>query len=211
VTAILVIEDDPEVCDLLGEVLEVHLGAVVRRASTGTLGAEAIETAGFDLAIIDMGLPGISGFELAKRAADKNIPALLCTGHPDALATLKAHGCPHLAKPFKPEELVYQAAKIITRTAETIYLLKASLARLQATAESLQASLAESRRLVAETKALLARDRPSAADFAKIASASGIVASKVQSAHARRATISQDVVGQWLSELGKPISKSFVK
>ena len=59
------------------------MAAVVRSASTGTLGAEAIETGAFDLAIIDVLMPELSGYELAKRAANKNIPALLCTGHPE--------------------------------------------------------------------------------------------------------------------------------
>jgi CheY-like chemotaxis protein len=41
------------------------------------------------------------GLELAARAANRNIPSLLCTGHPDALAQLQEHDYPHLAKPFR--------------------------------------------------------------------------------------------------------------
>jgi DNA-binding response OmpR family regulator len=44
----------------------------------------AIEKVGFDLAIIDVNLPEISGYELARRAANRNIPTLLSSGHPDA-------------------------------------------------------------------------------------------------------------------------------
>jgi two-component system, OmpR family, catabolic regulation response regulator CreB len=118
------------------------------------LAAKAIETGAFDLAIIDVGMPEISGYELAKHAANQNIPALLCTGHPDALINLKNYGCPHLAKPFRIQELVHQAAWIITRPAENISLVKASLAQLQATAAGFQADLAESCRLVNESKSL---------------------------------------------------------
>jgi two-component system, OmpR family, catabolic regulation response regulator CreB len=157
VTVILVAERDPGVCNLLTDVLETELAAVVRCASGGMLAAKAIETGAFDLAIIDVGMPEISGYELARRAANQNIPALLCTGHPDALINLKNSGCPHLAKPFQIQELVHQAAEIITRPAENISLVKASLAQLQATAADLQADLAESRQLANENKFLHSR------------------------------------------------------
>lgn len=60
---------------------------------------QAIETAGFDLAIIDVNMPEISGYELARRAANRNIPTLLSTGHPDADIKLRDVQCPYLAKP----------------------------------------------------------------------------------------------------------------
>ena len=37
-------------------------------------------------------MPEISGFKLAERAANRNIPSLLCTGHPDAMTKLQEHG-----------------------------------------------------------------------------------------------------------------------
>jgi DNA-binding response OmpR family regulator len=83
-TAILVAEDEPGICDLLTDVLETELYAMVRCERTGSLALLAIETAGFYLAIIDVNMPEISGYELAKRAANRNIPALLSGGHPDA-------------------------------------------------------------------------------------------------------------------------------
>jgi len=160
VTAILVIEDDPGICELLIEVMEAELAAVVRCASTGTQGSEIIATGAFDLAIIDVIMPQISGYELAKRAASRNIPTLLCSGHPDVLNKLIAVDWPHLAKPFKLNELVYEAAKIITNSAENIRRVKISLARLQATPDGLPADLAESRRLRNASRALLSVDEP---------------------------------------------------
>ena len=140
-TTILVVENDPNVSDFLTNVLEAEFAALVRSASTGTLGAEAIETGAFDLAIIDVLTPEVSGYELAKRAANKNVPALLCAGHPDALAKLKLCGCPHLAKPFKIADLVFEAATIITHAAENIRRVKASLAQLQIAAAGLQVAM----------------------------------------------------------------------
>jgi CheY-like chemotaxis protein len=105
-TAILVAEDDPAICDFLTDVLEVELAASVRCARTGSLALQAIETAGFDLAIIDVNMPEISGYELARRAANRNIPTLFSSGHPDADAKLREYEFPYLAKPYRLAELL---------------------------------------------------------------------------------------------------------
>jgi CheY-like chemotaxis protein len=160
-TKVLVVDNDPLVCDLVVDLMEVDLAAEVRRAMTGALAAEAIDGGAFDLAIIDAFTPEISGFKLAERAANRNIPSLLCTGHPDALTKLQEHGYPHVAKPFKPVDLIHEAAKAITAAAENIARVKASAARLQATAEGLKDAIDESRRLVMQSKALVT-GRPSA-------------------------------------------------
>lgn len=140
-TVILVVEDDPRVCDLLSEIMEAELAAVVRCAQTGGLALEAIQTAGFDLAIIDVNMPEMSGYELAQWAANWNIPTLLCSGHPNAKARLNEFDCPHLAKPFGIHELVYKAANAITHAAENIRRIKTALAKLQTTTEGLRADL----------------------------------------------------------------------
>jgi DNA-binding NtrC family response regulator len=155
VTKVLVVDNDPMVCDLVADLMEVDLAAEVRRAVTGMLAAEAIDGGAFDLAIIDVSMSEISGFKLAERAANRNIPSLLCTGHPDALAQLQEHGYPYLAKPFKVADLIHEAAKAITATAENIARVKTSAARLQATAEGLKDAIEESHQLVKQSKALV--------------------------------------------------------
>ena len=190
-TTILVVENDTDVSDFLTDTLEMELAAVVRSASTGTLGAEAIETGAFDLAIIDVLIPELSGYELAKRAANKNVPALLCTGHPDVLVELEKCGCPHLAKPFKIAELVYEAATVITHAAENIARVKASLAQLQITAAGLKATMDDSKRLIQESKALLA---------ARSSWRFGLDETKPESG---RADIPPDVIGEWLRRLSR--------
>jgi DNA-binding response OmpR family regulator len=127
VTAILVAEDDPGICNFLTEVLKTEFSARVRCERTGSLALQAIETAAFDLAIIDATMPEISGYELAKRAADRNIPTLLSSGHPDANIKLKDWGCPYLAKPYRVAELIGEAAEAITHADENIRRIKASL------------------------------------------------------------------------------------
>jgi len=133
---------------------------VVRCEKTGSLALQAIETAGFDLAIIDVNMPEISGYELARRAANRNIPTLLSTGHPDADIKLKESECPYLAKPYRLPELISEAAEAITHADENIRRIKASLAKLAATTEGLKAAMAESERLMNESKAILAGRLP---------------------------------------------------
>jgi DNA-binding response OmpR family regulator len=121
---------------------------------------QAIETVGFDLAIIDANMPEVSGYELAKFAANRKIPTLLSSGHPDADAKLRGAKCPYLAKPYRIAELTFKVSYAITHAAENISRVKASLARLTAATEGLQAEIAESRRLIDESKAILAGFRP---------------------------------------------------
>lgn len=129
-TAILVVEDDPDICGLLADVLEAELAARVRCERTGSLAMRAIETAAFSLAIIDVNLPEISGYELAMRAADRNIPVLLSSGHPDTDAKLQESGCRYLAKPYPVTDLIGEVAMAITHPEENIRHVRASLASI---------------------------------------------------------------------------------
>jgi CheY-like chemotaxis protein len=65
-TSILVVEVDPGVCYFLTDVMKGELAVKVRCAGTGSLALEAIETAAFDLAIIDIKMPEISGYWQAR-------------------------------------------------------------------------------------------------------------------------------------------------
>jgi DNA-binding NtrC family response regulator len=159
-TAILVAEEDPGICDLLTDVLETELCATVRCERTGRLALRAIETAAFDLAIIDVSMPEISGYELAKWAASWNLPVLLSGGHPNAGATLKEYEFPYLAKPYEIDDLVFAAAIAITQAGENIRRIKASFAKLEGAVEDLKADMATSGRLINESKAEIARRSP---------------------------------------------------
>lgn len=160
VTAILVAERDPGVSFFLADAFATELAANVRCAATGTLAARLIEEEVFDLAIIDVGMPEISGFELAKRATNRNIPSLLCSGHQDALVKLNEFHIPHLTKPIMLDQLMYESARAITRARENIQQIKETCARLQATADSLKAAMEASHRLMARSAALVGRKAP---------------------------------------------------
>jgi DNA-binding NtrC family response regulator len=157
VTAILVVERDSDICNFLSEALETELAACVTCVNTGALGAKAIDTGCFDLAIIDVRMSQMSGYELAKRAANRNIPTILSSGHPDALAKLKEFDLPHLPKPYLLNDLIFAAAQVIVFSRENISRLQISLDKMLATADSLRADLAETRRLLKENSEILSR------------------------------------------------------
>jgi CheY-like chemotaxis protein len=127
-TAILVAEDDPLICDLLTEVFKEEFAATVRCERTGSDALHAIETAGFDLAIIDVNLPEMSGYELARHAINRNIPTLLSSGYPESDDRLKDDECPYLPKPHRIAELLDEAVEAIAHGKNNIHRVKTTLA-----------------------------------------------------------------------------------
>ena len=191
-TAILVVESDPGVAEFLLGVLQLEFAALVTSANTAALGAEALETAAFDLAIIDALMPDLPGYILAEQAVAKNVPALLCTGDANASTELDRHGFPHLAKPFEIPALVYAAAAIITHAAENLSRVKASLARLQMSATGLQATMNESGRLIRQSRALVSKR--SSMESIRLETKSELV---------RDVDIPLDVVSEWLARMAR--------
>jgi DNA-binding response OmpR family regulator len=158
-TAILVVERDPAVAFTFADAFANHLAAQVRCAGTGSLAVELIETGTYDLAIVDANMPDISGFELARRAANRNVPALLCSGNPDTLQKLADFEVPHLAKPFAPDLLISEAARVIAQAQTNIRKVRETCTKLLAASGRLEAEMARSRALVRESKAILAKSR----------------------------------------------------
>jgi DNA-binding response OmpR family regulator len=158
-TAILVVERDSAVAFTVADAFANDLAAQVRYAGTVSLAVELIETGTYDLAIIDANMPEISGFELARRAANRNVPALLCSGNPDTLRKLVDFEVPHLAKPFAPDLLILEAARVITQAQTNIRKIRETCTQLLAASGRLEAEMARSRALVRESKAILAKSR----------------------------------------------------
>jgi CheY-like chemotaxis protein len=79
---VLVVDDDPEACELVAKILE-PLGFTVIRAANGEEGVELARQAAPDLVILDLVMPGISGFEVVRiLKADlytRAIPVLVVT------------------------------------------------------------------------------------------------------------------------------------
>ena len=63
--SVLIVEDDPSSSEILAQILE-HNGMVVDSAATGEDARELLEKNQYDLAILDLALPGIDGWQLQK-------------------------------------------------------------------------------------------------------------------------------------------------
>ena len=138
VARILVVDDEPLVCELIKQVLEEELAADVEYALTGRHGVELIKAGRFDLVIIDGALPGVSGIGLTKLAANENTPVLLISGHPGILEQLGGFNFPHLRKPFKMESLLTEAINIMRDASENVWRVKGSIAAMHVRSEALK-------------------------------------------------------------------------
>lgn len=100
---VLLVEDNPTVAEVCGEMLE-QLGYSVTRASNGLEALEAIEHNGIDLMFSDIVMPGkYDGIDLARqvRRLRPEIPILLTTGYSGA----RKSEFPILRKPYQIHEL----------------------------------------------------------------------------------------------------------
>jgi signal transduction histidine kinase len=107
---VLVVEDNADAASTLREALEL-LGHEVHVASDGDAGVAAAERIAPDVVVCDIGLPGIDGYEVARRlsARDGARPLLVAvTGYAlpeDRRRALEAGFVQHLAKPLRIEDL----------------------------------------------------------------------------------------------------------
>jgi DNA-binding response OmpR family regulator len=108
--AILVIEDDAAIAEMLRTTLEEagHRAIVVYGLEAAR---SALATA--DLVIADIGLPDGSGLDIAGDAAAVRIPVLLTTGHPEHMAQLEAERRAYLRKPFRVRDLQQRVAELL--------------------------------------------------------------------------------------------------
>jgi two-component system, OmpR family, response regulator CpxR len=119
VDSILVIDDDTELCSLVGEYLAPE-GFQVECVHDGQRGLERAASGEHLLVVLDVMLPGLNGFEVLRRLRDKSrIPVLLLTARGedvDRIVGLEIGADDYLPKPFNPRELVARIRAILRRT-----------------------------------------------------------------------------------------------
>lgn len=116
---ILLVEDEPAIADTLVYALEGERHSVLH-ALTGA-DALARQTAEpFDLAILDVGLPDMTGFDLCRKLRERwAIPVLFLTardGELDRVLGLEIGGDDYVTKPFSPREVAARVRAILRRT-----------------------------------------------------------------------------------------------
>jgi two-component system response regulator PhoP len=117
---ILLVEDDPRLQDSLADTLR-GAGFAVDISGDGIEGLWYGEEFPIDLAIIDLGLPGMSGLDLIRklRQSERPFPILILTARSewqDKVEGLEAGADDYLTKPFHPEELKARINALLRRT-----------------------------------------------------------------------------------------------
>lgn len=119
---VLVVEDDPDIRAMTTSILRIA-GAQIEEASTPSEAIAWLGRAKFDAVILDWNLAGETGGVLLETLRDQH-PTLLrrsavvtgdlmsIPGHHEA----ERFGCPVLAKPFRPRQLVEKVAEILALT-----------------------------------------------------------------------------------------------
>jgi two-component system, OmpR family, response regulator len=116
---VLVVEDEPRVADVLSEAFRFE-GFETLVRTTGDEGLQAGLEEPVDAIVLDVMLPGLNGFEVARRLRRAGIrtPILFLTAREatdDAIAGLGAGGDDYIRKPFSLQELVARVRAQIRR------------------------------------------------------------------------------------------------
>lgn len=119
---ILLVEDDPEVCEVVSDwLIDEHYTIDV--VNSGTEAIERLRFDKYDVLIFDWQLPDTTGIEICKRFRSKggNTPVLMLTGKSeitDKETGLDAGADDYLTKPFHPRELSARVRALLRRSGE---------------------------------------------------------------------------------------------
>lgn len=119
---VLIVEDEFNIADLLKAYLERD-GFEATWVRSGEQALDEIGRRGIDLIVLDIGLPGIDGFEVCRRVrARTSVPILMLTAREDEIdrvAGLESGADDYVVKPFSPRELVARVKAILRRSGST--------------------------------------------------------------------------------------------
>ncbi len=117
---ILIVEDEAAIADTLVYALQAE-GFATHWSSLGGEALTLLENGTFDLAILDVGLPDISGFEVCKRLRRfSELPVIFLTARSeeiDRVVGLEIGADDYVVKPFSPREVAARVKAILKRVA----------------------------------------------------------------------------------------------
>jgi len=115
---ILIVDDDEELCELVSEYLTVE-GFDVKCANDGEEGLNQALSDEYDLAILDVMLPRMNGFDVLRKLRETSkLPVLMLTARGDdmeRIVGLEIGADDYLPKPFNPRELAARLRAILRR------------------------------------------------------------------------------------------------
>jgi DNA-binding response OmpR family regulator len=118
---IMVVEDEPNI----GALVRTYLVRDGYRALWVRSGEQALAELGrhpIELVVLDIGLPGIDGFEVCRRIAGR-VPVIMLTARdevPDRVAGLELGADDYVPKPFSPRELTARVKAVLRRAGQPV-------------------------------------------------------------------------------------------
>ncbi|MEZ5428017.1 MAG: response regulator [Pyrinomonadaceae bacterium] len=146
---VLIIDDDEELCELVSEYLTVE-GFEVEAVHDGATGLEKAAEDGYDLAILDVMLPKMNGFDVLRELRKTSkLPVLMLTARGEdmeRIVGLEIGADDYLPKPFNPRELVARLRAILRRIEMSEDTRKTEADKLQVDDVEVQLSARSARR-----------------------------------------------------------------
>lgn len=132
---ILIIEDESSLASALASACQ-RLGHTVRTCGSGTTGLQALRAGTAALALLDIGLPDLSGLEVLKsaRASSPATPVVIITAHgnlENAVAARQLGAAAYLVKPLDLREVQQTIAQVLAATAQPAPAPKGEAGRAQ--------------------------------------------------------------------------------
>jgi two-component system phosphate regulon response regulator PhoB len=125
---ILIVEDDPDIRELLAYSLGKE-GYALLQAASGEVGRKAAQDGQPDLIILDIMLPGMDGLEVLRRlkadAKLRNIPVMLLSAkgeEVDVVSGLELGADDYITKPFSPRVLLARVRTALRRYQESLVI-----------------------------------------------------------------------------------------
>jgi DNA-binding NtrC family response regulator len=121
---ILVIDDQTEICRGCRRIFKAK-GCTVKTALSGGKGLERTKRERFDIIIIDLKLPDMSGLEVVKQVKQRkpDQPIVMITGYATvstAVEATKLGVASFIAKPFEPEEIIDTVMGLLDKGNKTL-------------------------------------------------------------------------------------------
>ena len=117
---ILVVDDDPAITELIASVLE-DAGLEATVCHNGEDALRTLAEGSFDLALLDIMMPGMDGLELCSRIKERyDLPVVFLTardGESDLVVSFTLGADDYIVKPFRPRELVARVKARLRRPA----------------------------------------------------------------------------------------------
>jgi DNA-binding response OmpR family regulator len=116
---VLVVDDEPKIVDVVRDYL-IAAGFTVTTATDGPSALDRARAQPPDLVVLDLGLPGIDGLDVARELHRRSpVPIIMLTARSDEVDRvlgLELGADDYLVKPFSPRELVARVRAVLRRT-----------------------------------------------------------------------------------------------